>query len=295
MPDSLRLAVGTLTAIRVPAPRRVTPTVAGRAMLLAPLVGVLLGLAAAAVLDGIRFTASLHRPSTVVDLLGAVLALATLAWLTRGLHLDGLADTADGLGVKVGSGGPDGSGGPGAAGGGDAALERTRERRLAVMREPDVGAFGVVTIVLVLLVQAVALTACVLAGFGTDSLVVAVTVGRLAATWACTTSVPSARPEGLGATVAGSVPRAAALAVTVAVLLGVVLLGRLDDDASRSAEATLVTASLVGLLAGMALLRRCVTRFGGVTGDVLGAVVEVTTTTVLVVVAVALGLQGTAP
>ena len=57
MPDALRLALGTLTAIRVPAPQHVDRTVAGRAMLLAPLVGAALGLCAAVALDLTRITA----------------------------------------------------------------------------------------------------------------------------------------------------------------------------------------------------------------------------------------------
>jgi adenosylcobinamide-GDP ribazoletransferase len=271
MPDSLRLALGTLTAIRVPPPRTVDRRVAGRAMLLAPVVGLLLGAVAALVLGVVRLASADGRLSSTFDLLGALLAVATLAWLTRGLHLDGLADTADGLGVK---GEDDG----------------VRARRLEVMRQPDVGAFGVVAIVLVLGVQTVALTACALEGFGTVGLVVAAVVGRLAATWACTPSYASARADGLGATVAGSVGRTAAVAMTLAVLAGTVLLGGIDDDASRSARAVLVVGALAGLLGGTAFLHRCVGRFGGVTGDVLGAVVEVTTSVVLVVVAVGLGL-----
>ena len=124
MPDSLRLALGTLTAIPVPPPRRVDRSVARGAMLLAPLVGLVLGVVAATVLTLIRVVAPDDRSIEAVDLLGAVLALVVLALLTRGLHLDGLADTADGLGVKAT--------GDGAA-----------EQRLAVMRAPDVGAFGV--------------------------------------------------------------------------------------------------------------------------------------------------------
>jgi adenosylcobinamide-GDP ribazoletransferase len=271
MPDSLRLALGTLTAIRVPAPRVVDRRVAGRAMLLAPLVGAILGAVAALVLGLVRLASGEARLASTFDLLGALLAVATLAWLTRGLHLDGLADTVDGLGVK----------------GQDVGV---REQRLEVMRQPDVGAFGVVAIVLALALQTVALTACALEGFGTVGVVVAAAVGRLAATWACTSAYSAARPDGLGATVAGSVGRTAAIAMTLAVLAGTVLLGGLDDDATRSAQAVLVVGALAGLLSSTVLVSRCVSRFGGITGDVLGAVVEVTTTVVLVVVAIGLGL-----
>lgn len=271
LPDPLRLAIGTLTAVRVPPPRRVTRTTAGRAMLLAPLVGAALGLLAAAVPAAVGLLAHDRRTSGPVDLLGAALAVGAIALLTRGLHLDGLADTADGLGVKGAESTPD-------------EVAATRDRRLAVMRAPDTGAFGVVAVVLVVLVQVTAIGACVGAGVSTTGLVVAAATGRLAATWGSTTSVPSARPEGLGATVAGSVPRVAAFAVTVAVLVGAGLLGAVGThDAGRAAS--LVAAVLVGLAVGAAVLRHCVRRLGGVTGDVLGAVVEITTTAVLVVVA----------
>ena len=273
MPDALRLALGTLTVLRVPAPRRVDRSVARGAMLLAPLVGLLLGLAAAVVLDGVRLLPLGDAEPVAADLLGAALAIALLAWLTRGLHLDGLADTADGLGVK---GDDDGA----------------RERRLAVMRAPDVGAFGVVAVVLVLLVQAAAVTACALTGRGTVGLLVAATVSRLAITWCCTPRTPSARPDGLGAAVAGSVPTGAAAALTAVVLLGAAALGVLDDDGYRSdllvpgsLVADLVLAALAGLAAGWLTRRRAVARLGGITGDVLGAASEIAFTTTLVALA----------
>jgi len=268
MPDALRLALGTLTVVRVPPPRRVTTTVAGRAMLLAPWVGALLGLLASVLPWLVGAVAPGRRTTSATDLLTSVLAVGTLVLLTRGLHLDGLADTADGLGLK-GMGLTD---------------PQARERRLTVMREPDTGAFGVATIVLVVLLQVTALAACTSVGLGIVALVLATATGRLAATWCASAGVPSARADGLGAAVAGSVPQAAALGMTTVLVIGAALLGQAGPDGVRR-SLLLVVALLLGLAAGAALLRRCVTRFGGITGDVIGAVVEVTTTTVLVAVA----------
>jgi adenosylcobinamide-GDP ribazoletransferase len=266
MPDSWRLAIGTLTAIPVPAPRRVDRAVARDAMLLAPLVGLVLGALAATVLTVIRVVAPDVRSIEAVDTLGAVLALATLALLTRGLHLDGLADTADGMGVKTDS----------------------STARLEVMRAPDVGAFGVTTLVLVLLVQLAALTVCSLAGYGAVSLVTAVITGRLAATWACTTPLRSARPDGLGSVMARSVPVPAAVVVTLLSLGAVAALGLLDDDGALRISVALCLSLLVGLGAAALAVRRTSRRLGGVTGDVMGAAVELATAAALVTAALAL-------
>lgn len=282
MPDSLRLALGTLTALPVPPPSRVDRQVARRAMLWAPLVGLGLALLAATLIITVRVLGGapeLRGPwnldairswvlrTVAVDALAAVLALALLARLTRALHLDGLADTADSWGVK--GGGPE-----------------VVARRLAVMRRPETGAFGVVTVVVVLLVQFAALWMCLLTGHGTDGLLVAVVTGRLAVTWAATRLVPAARDEGLGAAVAGSVPVRAAVALTVAVMLLAVGLGAIDDDATVRLCVTLAASVLVGLGVAALVLRRAVRDLGGVTGDVMGAVVELATAASLVVVAV---------
>jgi adenosylcobinamide-GDP ribazoletransferase len=266
MPDSWRLALGTLTAIPVPPPRRVDRRVARDAMLLAPLVGLVLGAVAASVLTVIRVVAPYNTAITAVDALGAVLALATLALLTRGLHLDGLADTADGMGVKADD--------PAA--------------RLEVMRAPDVGAFGVATLVLVLLVQLTALTVCSLSHYGAVSLTTAVITGRLAATWACTTLLPPARPDGLGSVVARSVPLPAALVVTLLSLGVVAALGVLDDDGALRISLVLAASLLVGLAVAALALWRTSRRLGGVTGDVMGAAVELATAAALVAAALSL-------
>ncbi|MFC7330402.1 adenosylcobinamide-GDP ribazoletransferase [Marinactinospora rubrisoli] len=237
----LRLAVGTLTVFPVRV-GRVDRRTAGRAMVLAPLVGWLLGLLTALVL-----TAALWGGLSAH--LAALLAVAALALLTRGLHLDGLADLADGLGSA-----------------------RPAEGALEVMRRSDIGPFGVVTLVLTLLAQVLALGQLAIAGPGAAAagVVAAVLAGRLAITWSCTPTIPAARPEGLGALVAGTVPHGAAVVATLAVL------------PIAFAGPGLLAAMAAGLMVAVLLLRHAVRRLGGVTGDVLGALSETATTVTLV-------------
>ncbi|MDF5758520.1 adenosylcobinamide-GDP ribazoletransferase [Spongiactinospora sp. TRM90649] len=293
----LRFALGMLTVLpagRVEVDRRV----AGRGMAAAPLIGALVG-----VLAAVAYTVSTHLFGA--GLLPAVLTLATLALLTRALHLDGLADLADGLG----SGKPP-------------------EGALTVMRRSDIGPFGVVTLCLVLLLQGAALLATAV---GAVALITACVSGRLAITLACRRGVPAARPEGLGALVAGSVGPWAAIGTAVLSLGGLAFLGLMSDlcwlgpfsppwsgvsandlepgllyiDPSpglldglpfpvEGLERTpgpfplmlvLPVAALAGLAAAWAVGRRAVNRLGGVTGDVLGALVEVTATAALLVCA----------
>ena len=198
-------------------------------------------------------------PSTLGALLAAVLAVALLAYLTRALHLDGLADTADALG----------SGKPA-----DAALE--------IARRGDVGPFGVVTLVLVLLMQVTALAIATEAGWGGMTVVIAVVTGRAAVVVACTRGIPAARPEGLGALVAGTIPRVASAAWVIVIVIGAFGVGTwLTPDAAW----TWPLAVAVGLAVAALLVRRAARRLGGVTGDVMGATVETASTTALLVAA----------
>ena len=257
--NGLRLSVGMLTVIPVGAIGDVDRRMARNAMLLAPLVGLLLGIIAAAVLVGVHALV----PSALGALLAAVLAVATLAYLTRALHLDGLADTADALGSGRR---------------GDAALE--------IARRGDVGPFGVVTLVLVLVVQVASLAVASDAGWGALALVIAVVTGRVAVVVACARGIPSARPEGLGALVAGTVPRAAALAWIVLALVLAAASGAWLTGVAW-APALAVTA---GLALGLGIVARSARRLGGINGDVLGAAVEIAVTTALLVTSLASGL-----
>jgi adenosylcobinamide-GDP ribazoletransferase len=234
----LRLALTTLTVAPVRA-GRVDRRAAAWAMSLAPLVGVALGLALGGVGIGLRALGA-------APLIAAVVVVGAGALATRGLHLDGLADTVDGLGSY-----------------------RDAEGALEIMKKPDVGPFGVAAVTLSLLAQTAALTT-LLGREPWPALAAVVTMtatGRLAVSAACRRGVPAARPEGLGALVAGTVPIAAVAAWTV--VLGT--LGYVVHPVRGP------LAVLVGLAATLLLVRHATRRFGGVTGDVLGACVELAT------------------
>jgi adenosylcobinamide-GDP ribazoletransferase len=223
----------------------------------APLVGLVLG----ALVTGTAWAGARYAG----PLVGAVLGLGVLAALTRGLHLDGLADTADGLG-------PLGS----------------RERALQVMRAGDIGPFGVVTVVLTLLLQTACLAALLAVDGGWLTLPVAVVAARLAMARAGLPGVAVAEGSTLGRAVAGTVTplrlTATALVCAAAVVAGAVLVG-----AGLPTGARLLAAAVLGCLAAEALYRRARIRLGGVNGDVMGAMGETTTAVVLLAAAVLLG------
>jgi adenosylcobinamide-GDP ribazoletransferase len=233
--DGLRLALTTLTVLPIRT-GRVDRRSAAVAMTVAPLVGALLGAALAAlfVLLG-------------QGLVAATVTVAAGALLTRGLHLDGLADTVDALGSY-----------------------RSGAAALEIMKKSDIGPFGVAAIALTLLIQAAALTEV-----GPWAIIAAYAAGRLGVTLGCRRGVPAARPEGLGALVASTVPVPVVIAAAAVVAAGTVwaVPGR-----PWQGPAAVVAALLVVAL----LLRHAVRRFGGITGDVLGAAVELATTVTLI-------------
>jgi len=195
------------------------------------------------------------------DGLGAVLTAVVVvaAWgaLSGFLHWDGLADCADGFGVR-----------------GDAA------RRLEVMRGSAVGAFGVMAVVLVALIQ-VAAIAMIVESRTWWALGAAPVIGRWGAGVALTVREP-ARPDGLAARYAVREPGIGLLVPTLAVLPLMLV-----PSEARDAR---VIATVAGLLAAFAMPGPFVRRLGGITGDVLGATVLLTETAVLVGGALAGGL-----
>jgi adenosylcobinamide-GDP ribazoletransferase len=233
----MRLALSWLTVLPVRVGSgEVDARAARRAIAAAPLVGLLLG----AAVVGLLLIPLPH-------LVKGFLVVGFLALATRGMHLDGLADTADGLGCY----GPP-------------------ERALAVMKDGGAGPFAVVALIVVLGAEA--------AAFPTvhwGAVLLALTAGRAAFVLCCLENVPAARPEGLGALVAGTQPLwvAASWWTTLAVAGFFV-------HPWHGPAAVILAAALVLLL-----IRHTRKRFGGITGDVLGAACETATLTVLTITA----------
>jgi adenosylcobinamide-GDP ribazoletransferase len=226
---SLRAAVSFLTVIPVANADGGPGDRLGRAYF--PAIGALVGLAA-----GLVFVVA---AALATPLLAGAAAVAVLALLTGALHLDGLADSADGLLAR-----------------GDV------ERRLAVMRDPRLGSYGVATLVVFLVLEVAALAsmspARALAG-----LVIAGALSRLA-TLAVIAWVPYVRESGLGSIAFEARHRAVDLLAGVLITALVCLL-----DWKRALVAAVLVA--ISTLALVSLARR---RLGGATGDVCGATAE---------------------
>lgn len=180
------------------------------------------------------------------SLAAAGVALALGAILTGGLHLDALADAADALGA------------------------RTRDAALDVMRDSRLGSFGAVALALDLLVKAAVLAALA----GEVSVVAAATAaGALSRSTApaLAAALPPARADGSGAPLARRTGAVAAAGAGVsAVVLALALLG---SEGVAAAAAAAAAACVVGLVASR--------RFGGATGDVFGAAIELSETAAL--------------
>ncbi|MFQ3581104.1 MAG: adenosylcobinamide-GDP ribazoletransferase [Chloracidobacterium sp.] len=223
-------AVAFLTRLPVPAWAHPDPKTLAAAMACFPLVGAGLGLGQAGCALALW---PLLSPEAL-----AVLLIASSVLVTGALHYDGLADTVDALGGGW-----------------------SREQRLAIMKDPHIGTFGVLALVLAGLAQFVALKSFQQVESLCRALIVAPCLARLTIVWLAW-QLPYARAEGgkgrfvmflhgghvLGAALIGS-----------AIVLGI---------GGRLGSLLLALAATLTLLAGWYFRRQ----LGGITGDALGAV-----------------------
>jgi adenosylcobinamide-GDP ribazoletransferase len=240
---SLWLAVQFLTVAPTPLRGPVSTGELGRSLAWYPLVGAGLGLLVGGVTLAARLTGA---PAEVSAALAVALGLA----LTGGLHFDGLLDTCDGVFSR-----------------------RSPEERLAIMRDPRVGSFGVAGGVCILLLKFAAL-----ATLPADRLVAATTaalaLGRAAMVGAAILA-PHGRADGLGARMTGGAGRPE-LAIAIATGIAIAL--------AAGGVAGALWALAAGLLS-LLLVRWLLTRLPGLTGDTYGALNEVTEAAVLALAA----------
>jgi adenosylcobinamide-GDP ribazoletransferase len=209
-----------------------------------PAVGAGIGFIAAAVMM-LATAFGLHSAAA------ALLALVAAGLVTGAMHEDGLADTADGFG------------------GG-----KTRDEKLAIMRDSRQGSYGIIALIVTIGLRAVALTAIGDPIEAALALIAAHAASRAALAPALYLMQP-AREDGLGATAGQATLGTALVAVAVGAAVAIGMLGPW-----RGIIALLVTAAAVG---GTAVLAQ--RQIGGYTGDVLGAFQQVGEITMLLVAA----------
>lgn len=261
-PLGIIASLGLFTTLPVPPTPHIDRSVAGRAIAWFPFTGALIGACAGLSAAG---PFALGQP-----LLGSVLGAATVAWVTGGLHLDGVADTADGLGSR-----------------------KSSEEGLRIMKQSDIGPMGVAAMLLVVLLGVACVTtiASALPWWATAlTFVAAGAVARVPVLFATTPGQPNARPGGFGALFHGVTKSTTAAAVTLIVAAGAGGLGL--AAAGIPGLAGWLGATIVALLVGWAWQRRLQRHFGGMTGDLFGSIIEVTATAFLITAALASSLVG---
>ena len=236
------IALQFLSSLPIRLPGMPTHQESGRSLLFYPLVGLLFG---------VLLMAMDHLLDGAPTLLHAALLLSAWVMLSGGLHLDGLADSADAW----------------LGGFGD------RERTLTIMKDPRSGPIAVVALVVVLLLKYSAVVALIETHHGVG-LLLAPVIGR-AAMLALFLNTPYVRAGGLGQALADHLPRKSGMRVLAAVAVVCVLIG------GGPAAWVLVVAA-----GGFFWLRRVMMRrLGGSTGDTAGAMLELLETLVLVTLA----------
>ena len=231
----LRAAFGLMTTLPFRLPADWSAGDSGRASVWYPFIGVVIGALTWLAWKGATFV--------FPPLVAGIVTLIVWVVLTGGLHLDGLADCCDGLLAST-----------------------SAEHRLEIMKDPRLGAFGVIGLIMVLFLKATILASL------TSVSSIGILLAAIVARWCILPAgvMPLARPSGMGADFAAGFQRSfmiwgAIIPLAIAIILG-----------TRG-----VLSVVVGVGAAALILWLAKSRIGGVTGDVFGMIVEVVETTVV--------------
>lgn len=252
MLGAVRVSLSWMTVLPVGRTGVPDERAAGRAMTALPVVGLVCGLVATALAHGVH---SLGGGA----LLSGVVGVAAVLALTRGMHVDALADTADALGSYAGP-----------------------ERALEIMRSGSIGPMGAAVLTLTLLAEVAALGSLVDSGAWLAP-IAAFVLSRCLPVVLLRRGVPAASPTGFGAMVAGSQSRVAVAGIgLLGVATGAGLAGTGSLPGNWWAPVVGAALGLGAFLATAAAGRHVVRRLGGINGDVLGATIETGTAATLV-------------
>lgn len=239
------IAVQFLTRLPVPLTKQPTEKDLGYSLLFYPLTGLIIG----SILIGLGWLLNSSPP-----LITAALMVTAWILLTGGLHMDGLADSADAWIGGIGD----------------------RNRTLAIMKDPNCGPAGVIVIVLIILLKFAALYTLAIS-HEWITLLLAIILARTVLPLLFLTT-PYVRSNGLGSSLATHQPRRWSLFIIV---ITFVLVSLLTDN-------RYFFLVLVAIFTFLVLRALMLYRIGGTTGDTAGALVEITETTVMLTWVIAL-------
>lgn len=249
--DAYRLSFGTFTGIKVKAPKRVDTQVAKTALVVSVLPAL--------VVSGLAWLVGyLAFKLTGAPFVAAVIVIGVEISLTSGLHIDGLLDTADGSATLAKGG---------------------RERALEVMKIGNSGPAAFTTGLVVLLLQAGVLSVA-FARHSSVSWIIAALLARLGVVISCRTGAKPARQDGLGSPFIGSVSLPW---LTLSVAVNLAIAGVLG---ARIHTWLTLTAFIAAIVFAETLKRRAENQFGGLTGDILGSILEKVRTLSLLILAI---------
>lgn len=229
----LKVAMAFCTRLPVGTNEALTGTDVARAFWAMPVAGIIVG-----AIGGIVY--AIAHWLRVPVLPAAALSLAATMVATGGLHEDGLADTADGLGG------------------------RTREETLAIMHDSRIGTFGTCALVLSLLIRAGAIASLAAPGLVAAAVIAAHAAGRACLPIALSL-LPPARVDGLSAEASRVSGETAAVAAAIGVL---------SVFFAAGLTSTIIIAVLL-LFAIGTFAQYCRRVLGGHTGDALGALEQI--------------------